>query len=261
MSDLTGKRIVVTRAAHQAETFCDLLRERGAEPLLYPCIAIEPPEDFQPLDRALREAAAGQYDWLVLTSANTALVLSERLGETGLTLKDIPGLRVATIGPATAEEAQKLLGLRVDVLPDEYIAEALVEAIRPEAGARILLPRAEVARPNLIKRLSAAGAQVKVVVAYQTIIGQGGIDLPALLMDGRIDAVTLTSSSTARNFVVRLVQDGGRLAGLQGVCIACIGPITADTARKVGLTVGVVAEDYTLGGLIEALEKFWINSK
>lgn len=257
MSTLTGKQIVVTRATHQAQAFCDLLREHGAEPVLYPCIAIEPPEDIQPLDRALREAAAGQFDWLVLTSANTVMVLSERLGELGITLEGIPNLRVAAIGPSTAEEAKKLLGLEVDVLPEEYVAEALAEAIQPEAGARILLPRAEVARPDLVERLCKAGAQVMVVTAYQTVIGQGGVDLPALLKEGRVDAVTLTSSSTARNFVVRLVQDGGQLANLQGVCIACIGPITADTARKVELTVGVVAEDYTLTGLIEALELYY----
>lgn len=257
MGVLTGKRIVVTRAAHQAQAFCDHLQERGAEPLFYPCIAIEPPEDIQPLDQALREAAAGQFDWLVLTSANTVMVLAERLGELGITLKDIANLRVAAIGPATAEEAQQQLGLSVDVLPEEYVAEALAEAIQPKAGTRILLPRAEVARPDLIKRLSAAGAKVTVVTAYQTVIGQGGVDLPALLEDGTVDAVTLTSSSTARNFVVRLVQDGGHLSSLQGVCVACIGPITAKTAREVELTVDVVAEDYTLDGLIEALELYY----
>ncbi len=260
MGVLTGKRIVVTRATHQAQAFCDHLQARGAEPLFYPCIAIEPPEDIQPLDQVLREAAAGQFDWLVLTSANTVMVLAERLGELGITLK-VANLRVAAIGPATAEDAQQQLGLSVDVLPEEYVAEALAEAIQPKAGVRILLPRAEVARPDLIKRLSAAGAKVTVVTAYQTVIGQGGVDLPALLKDRAVDAVTLTSSSTARNFVVRLVQDGGHLSSLQGVCVACIGPITAKTAREVELTVDVVAEDYTLDGLIEALELYYTRKK
>ena len=260
-SPLAGKHVVVTRAEHQAEAFCSRLRQTGAQPLAYPCIAIMPPADLAPLDDALRETAGGAFGWLVLTSVNTVLVLEQRLTALGIDAAALQGLKTAAIGPATASAAQKRLGLTASVVPDEYVAEALAEALLPVAGTRILLPRAGAARPVLVEELAAAGASVTVVKAYETAAGSGGVDLPALLATGGVDAITLTSSSTAHFFVQRLLAEGGRLADMAETCVACIGPITAQTAREQGLPVHVTAEKYTLEGLLEALTAYYSGGK
>jgi uroporphyrinogen-III synthase len=257
-SALTGKRVVVTRASRQAAALCTLLRGYGVQPLEYPCIEIVPPEDITPLDQALLDTVNGAFDWLVLTSVNTVQALVQRLNVLGIDVTALQRIRAAAIGPATASAAKQYLGLDVTVVPDEYVAEALAEALQPEPGIRILLPRAEIARPVLVDRLAEAGARVTVVTAYRTIAGIGGVDLPALLAAGQVDAVTLTSSSTARYFVQRLLAEGGGLRGMDGVCVACIGPITA---REIGLDVRVIAESYTLRGLVEALEVYYSDGR
>jgi uroporphyrinogen-III synthase len=260
-SALTGRRVVVTRAPHQAAALCTLLRGYGVQPLEYPCIEVIPPEDITPLDQALLDAVDGAFDLLVLTSANTVQALVKRLNVLGIDVTALQGVRTAAIGPATASAAKKHLGLDVTVVPGEYVAEALAEVLQPEPGTRILLPRAEIARPVLFDRLAEAGAEVTVVTAYRTIAGTGGVDLPALLAAGQVDAVTLTSSSTARYFVQRLLAEEGSLRSMEGVCVACIGPITAATAREMGLDVQVIAESYTLRGLVEALEVYYSDGR
>jgi uroporphyrinogen-III synthase len=262
-SRLAGKRIVVTRAANQADELDDLLRQRGAEPLSYPCIAIAPPANTALLDAALRSLAAGEFAWLVLTSRNTVAVLAERLKALGLGLGEPGRVRVATVGAATAQAAEVELGLCSDLVPDEFVAEALAAALteRLKPGERVLLPQAEIARPVLADALQAAGANVTPVVAYRTVTGSGGVDLPALLVASQapgssrsVDAITFTSGSTARNFTERLSAEGGRPADLAGVCIACLGPVTAEAARKLGLPVHVVSSESTIPALVKALE-------
>ena len=253
-SSLAGKRVVVTRAAHQAPELCRVLKEHGARPLVYPCIDIVPPQDVSLLDLALVSAARGMFDWLALTSTNSVDAVAQRLGALGIDKTTLQTLPTAAIGPATAAAAVKHLGVEVDVVPDEYVAEALAEAMRPKPGVTILLPRASEVRPALVDHLERAGARVVAVAAYRTIVGQGGVCLPPLLDADRVAAVTLTSSSTARYFVQRLQADGGQLQSLEKVCIACIGPITAGSARQAGLDVQVTAGEYTIRGLVRALE-------
>ncbi len=254
-SQLHGKRIVVTQAAHQADELAGLLRSLGAEPLLYPCIAMVPPEDIAVLDDALRAAAAGAFHWLVVTSANTVVMLSQRLAALGLPADSLVPIRTAAVGASTAEAAERLLAVTVDVVPDEQVAEALAEALarllRP--GERVFLPQSDIARSILAERLAGTGAGVTHVAAYRTVPGSGGVDLLPRLAAGQVDAIVLTSSSTARNLVQRLQAEGGDLSLLAGVCIACIGPVTAKAARDAGLTVTVVAEEHSLEGLLEAL--------
>lgn len=247
---MQGKRIVVTRAAHQAEVLADLLRERGAVPLLYPAIAIQPPQDTTALDNALRQAASGGFDWLVLTSANTVEVLRQRCETLSRSLAKIPA---AAVGPATAAAARSALGVDVRIVPDEHVTEALVKALGDVSGRRILLPQANLAQDSLHDQLAQAGADVMVVSAYQTVMGQGGVDLPALLRSGQVDAVTFTSASTVTNCLARLRAEGGDPALLAYVVVACIGPITARTAEAAGLGPVLVPEDYTLAGLVSAL--------
>lgn len=254
-SPLHGKRIVVTRAAHQAGELDDLLRRRGAEPLPYPCIAIAPPADSGPLDAALKRLAAGEFAWLVLTSRNAVDVVAGRLAALGLSL---PAARVhlAAVGAATATAAEERLGLRADLVPDEFVAEELAAALlaRLRPGERILLCQADSARPVLANALAGHGYEVTSVVAYRTVIGSGGVDLPALLADRQVDAIIFTSASTVRNLLARLAAEGGDPADLRHVCVACLGPVTAEAARNCGLTVHVMPEEHTLSALVDALE-------
>lgn len=253
---LSGKHIVNTRAAHQAEALNSLLLAKGAVPLDYPCIAITPPEDSTLLDTALVDLRAGRFDWLILTSANTVFALAQRLNALGLTLIGT-AFRTAAVGPATAAAAQEHLHVeRVD-LPAEYIVESLAKSLPIESGARVLLPESVIARPTLADMLSARGAAVRVVTAYQTVCGHGGVDIPQLLPQKQIDAITFTSSSTVTYFLERLNIEGGHIEDALAVCAACIGPKTGATARDCGFTVLNTASDHTLESLVDALDTYF----
>jgi uroporphyrinogen-III synthase len=241
---LAGKRIVITRPPHKADAFADRLRELGAEPVLLPTITIQPPTDPAPLDDALKHL--DRYDWLILTSANAVTTIGQRL--TALSLDPVwPA--VAVIGPATGKALQEAYGITSAVMPEKHVAEALFAALRDQtdlSGARVLLPQGDLARPALADLLRGVGAEVDSVIAYENVRPE--ID-PALLADP-VDAVTFTSSSTVQNFVDLF---GDPLSVIGTARIACIGPVTADTARELGLPVHIVAEPHTLDGLIDAL--------
>jgi uroporphyrinogen-III synthase len=203
MSALAGKRIVNTRAIHQAGELDELLRAHEAVPLSYPCIAIEPVADSPELDSALADLCAGEFDWLALTSANAVHVLAERTGR----LPSSPTsarLRTAVVGPGTAEAARRELGVRADVMPASYRAVELAAAMAVQPGERVLIPQSEIASPDLAEALRAKGAVVTTVTAYRTVTGSGGVDLPALLARGEVDAVVFASSSAVEGFVARL---------------------------------------------------------
>lgn len=252
---LHGKRIVNTRAAHQATAFDDLIKQRGAVPLSYPCITIQTPEDISQLDAVLHQLRQGDFDWLVLTSANTIHIIAQRLHDLHLSLSST--FKVAAIGPSTAREAQARLDLNVDLMPNEYIAEALAEALCPSPGMRVCLPESAIARPTLAQKLRAWGADVTVISAYETTRGDGGVDLPNLLAEGDVDVITFTSSSTVHFFVDRLHDEDGDIAMLEQVCLACIGPKTTITARELGLDVAVSASPHTLDGILDGLEDYF----
>jgi uroporphyrinogen-III synthase len=247
---MQGKRIVVTRALHQARELSSLLIQHGAEALLYPCIAIVPPEDTRQLDSTLQQM--DHFDWLLLTSANAVMVLSQRLALTNL----IPpsSMALACVGPATAEAAQRLLGIQARAIPEEYVAEALVELIKPVLPARVLVLQAEKARPVLREKLAVAGATITALAAYRTVQGEGGVHLSTLLKEQQIDAITFTSASTVENCIRRLQAEGADPALLTHVCLACIGPVTAQAMHKAGLVVGVMPAEHTIEGLVEELE-------
>jgi uroporphyrinogen-III synthase len=252
---LHHKKILITRAPHQAEELAQLLREKGGVPLLYPCIDMAPPWDTAVLDAALVAAVHGEFDWLVLTSANTVAILAQRLAALGLALPAGKGLQVAAVGPATAAAARANLRVVINSVPEEHVAEALASAIGVTAGTRLLLPQSAKARPLLARQLREQGALVTAVVAYDTVPGQGGVDAPALLRARQIDAVTFTSASTVTNFLLRLANEGGRRADLAGVCLACLGPVTAAAVADAGLLATVTAAEYTLPGLVSVLEE------
>lgn len=247
---LHGLRVLVTRAAGQAGELSARLRAAGAEPVELPVIRIAPPDDLGPLDAAVRRLAS--YDWVIFTSANGVDALFARIDALSLDSRAFGGARVAVIGPATAERL-RARGVRADYMPARFIAEALLEGLvaRGVAGARVLLPRAERAREVLPAGLRAAGATVDVVAAYRTVLPDEPAPGLEALAAGAIDVVTLTSSSTARHLVA-LAR--GRVDLINRARVACIGPITAATARELGLRVDVVAEEHSIPGLVAALE-------
>ncbi len=260
MIGLQGRSVVNTRAPHQSAALDTLLRQYGAEPLSFPCIEIAPPDDPATLDDALRLAANGHYQGLILTSVNTVIALETRLKQLALAASALASLKVAAIGPATAEEATNRLGVRIDVMPDEYISDALLDALMRDpalagaAAARLLLPQSEIADTALAERLRQHGAQVVVVPAYRTVRGSGGVNLPELLQRGAVDAITFTSGSTVSNCCARLNNESRHRNPLAGVTVACIGPKTADAAREFGLTACIVPIEYTLEALVAALD-------
>ncbi|MDP2728358.1 MAG: uroporphyrinogen-III synthase, partial [Dehalococcoidia bacterium] len=232
------------------------LRAQGAEPIECPTIQIQPLEDNSALDQAL--STLTNYDWIIFTSVHGVRSVLSRLRDLGREAAALSAARLAAIGPSTAKELAGA-GLRVDYQPGEYVAEAIVEGLEGVAGKRILLPRADIAREALAVGLREKGAVVDEVAAYRTVpaASQAG-SVRQRLAAGEIDVVTFTSSSTVRNFLALLEQGTGNkeeevLGLLRGVKIACIGPITSQTAREMGLQVDVEAREYTIPGLVEAL--------
>jgi uroporphyrinogen-III synthase len=239
---LFGRRIIVTRAREQASGLVERLAALGAATVELPVIEIGEPADG---GEALRAAAArvGGYDWVTFTSANAVARFFAALTDVGLDTRALGGRRVAAIGPGTAE-ALSAAGVRPDLVPERFVAESLLEAF-PAGPGRVLLPRAAVARDALPAGLTERGFTVDVVEAYRTAVGRPTPE--ALSAAASASAVTFTSSSTVTNYLA--------VAGDLPVppVVACIGPVTAETARAAGLTVDVVAAEHTIDGLVLAL--------
>jgi len=248
---LAGQRVLVTRARHQAEALAARLRRLGATVVAVPSIEIRPPRSYQPLDRALRQI--DRYDWLILPSVNGAQALFLRLRKLRLSRRHLRRLHVAAIGPATKAEVERR-GLRVHVMPREYVAESVVRSLRRRVkGKRVLLVRARMARDVLPRELRRAGAKLEVVEAYQTVAPpQSRRLLRKVLRARRPDWVTFTSSSTARNFAL-LVGPNRMQAALKGIRVASIGPVTSATLHELGVRVTVQARSYTIPGLVQAI--------
>ncbi len=248
---LSGVRVLVGRARHQAGALSGELRKLGATVLEIPFIEIRKPRSFKPLDSALQNLDG--YDWLILTSANGVEAMWQRLSKLRLTKRNLKHLRIAAIGPAT-KKAIEQHGGKVDVVPKEYVAESVVRSLRRRVqGKRVLLVRARVARDVIPRELRRAGARVHVVEAYETVVPQSsGRHLWRTLGNPRLrpHVVTFTSSSTVRNFVALL---GPRRAKLDGIRLASIGPVTSSTLRELGLRVDIEAKEFSIPGLVAAV--------
>ena len=256
---LLGRRVLITRARHQAGCFRRLLWEAGAEVVEFPTIEIRPPSSWGPADKAIGELEA--YDWILFTSANGVDAFFDRLWEKGRDLRALCRVRLGAIGPATARRLKER-GLRADVIPREYRAEGVLEVLRDQVrGARILLARAREAREVLPRQLrEVEGAQVDVVEVYRSELPE--VDVSELRRDleqCRIDVVTFTSSSSVKN-LARLLKVRN-LSELLGECeVGCIGPITSDTARAHGLSPSIEPEQYTIPALAAAVIDRFRNS-
>ncbi|GAW93603.1 uroporphyrinogen-III C-methyltransferase [Calderihabitans maritimus] len=252
---LFGKRIVVTRTREQAGALAEKIEELGGEAWEFPVIKIVPPEDYGPLDRAIEELE--KYSWIIFTSVNGVRFFFARLRHHRRDIRALAGIKLCAIGPKT-QEALEQYGFIVDYVPQEYRAEAIIEGLKQYGleGRHVLLPRADIARKILPEALQQMGVLVDEVVAYRTVKGSGDVKaLKNMLERGTVHAVSFTSSSTVRYFMELLGEEAASL--LKGVTVACIGPITAGTARELGLQVDVEAQEYTIDGLVEALVEYF----
>lgn len=253
---LTGKRILITRAQEQSAQFASCLKKLGAEVIVFPTIEIVPPLRWDRLDQALDRLQA--YDWVIFTSANGVHFFWQRLKERGHRLRVPSSLKVCAIGPATANQLKEK-EVPVDYIPKEYIAEAILDGFGKMAlqGSRILLARARIARDVLPKGLRKMGAEVDVVEVYRTVKPKGGArKLRQLLADENIDVITFTSSSTVNHFVELLKKENLK-AYLKGIAVACIGPVTARTAKAWGMRVQIQPEAYTIPALTRAIAEYF----
>ena len=251
---LAGRRVLVTRAAHQAGKLSEGLCAMGAEPVEVAVLEIRPPASFEALDAALRQLDG--YDWLILTSANAVRALTERTAALGIALAHSTQLKVAAVGEATASAARKA-GLQVAFVPEAYVAEALVEGLLARAaGPKILVARAAVARDVIPDALRAAGAEVDVVDAYRNVLPEAAPELLRRAVDEGLDAATFTSSSSATH-----MAEAARTAGvawpLTGVPAISIGPITSQTLRELGWPPVAEADPSDIPGLIAAVERLF----
>jgi uroporphyrinogen III methyltransferase/synthase len=250
---LWGKTIVVTRTREQASELMDRLSGLGADCLEFPTIRIEPPSDWSSLDQALQDLES--VNWLFFTSPNGVRFFFERLKVLQFDIRLLKGVKIGVIGPATAQALEKF-HLRPDLIPEKYQAEYLLDALSflPWDNQKVLIPRAEEARDILPEGLRRMGAGVSVVTAYRTVpaLEDTGIVLDKLIR-GEVNGLTFTSSSTVIHFLA-LFRREEIIPLLKKVDIACIGPITAQTARDNGLQVSIVAEEFTIPGLVAAME-------
>jgi len=257
---LSGKRILITRPSRQAEEFRRRLVTLGAEVIAFPAIEIRDPSSWEALDRAIRVIEV--YQWLVFTSTNSVEKFFSRYQQLGCDVRDLQGIRIAAIGSAT-EKSLAERGLKVEILPDEFKAEGLLQSLKGKVlkGSRILIPRARVARDLLPIELEKQGAQVDVVEAYETMPPRQGRERLQLILDERpLDMIVFTSSSTVTN-MVEMVKPGVLQEVLKHTATAAIGPITKQTAEGQGLKVQVQPSRYTIPALVDAIMEFYKNGR
>ena len=249
---LAGRRVLVTRALHQAGKLSEGLRALGAEPVEVPVLEIRPPVSFDPLDSAIQRLSG--YDWLILTSANSVRALVERAAESGVGLVPPASLKVAAVGEATAVAARRA-GFILTFVPESYVAESLVEGLLARAaGQRILLARAAVARDMIPDALRAAGAEVDVVDAYRNVLPEAAPEQLRKAVAEGLDAATFTSSSSATH-LAEAARQAGVAWPFAAVPAVSIGPITSQTLRDLGWAPAAEAEPSDIPGLIAAVER------
>jgi uroporphyrinogen III methyltransferase/synthase len=253
---LFGKHILVTRPREQAGELVESLEGLGATVIEAPTIRIVPPEDYAPLDEAC--AHAGDFDWIVFTSANGVDYFMQRLQAGPRDVRELKGVRLCAIGPGTADRLARH-GIRVDLMPAEYRTEAVVEALRSAgdlAGKTILLPRANIARELLAEGLRKLGAEVTEVTAYRTVPVEGERvgepDVYRMLLEKQLDVVTFTSASTVRHFV-RIYGAEPAADLLRTTLVASIGPVTAEAAEQLNIHTSIMPAEYTIPGLVDAI--------
>ncbi len=253
---LFGKRVVVTRSRDQVSVFAEQLIDRGATTIEFPTIDVVPPSNWEELDSAIRNIET--YNWLIFTSANAVKFFMERLRGLGRDIRMLKGVNLCVVGPKTAESLEQY-GLRADLVPAEFKAEGVLEALGGEKvkGQRFLIPRAKIAREIIPRKLRELGAEVTVATAYENVKPEADVErVKKLFQDRKISVITFTSSSTVHNFVEILGQKEYK-ALTNGVDVACIGPVTAKTAEEYGMKVTIMPKDYTIPAFVEAMVEYY----
>jgi uroporphyrinogen III methyltransferase/synthase len=257
---LFGKRILITRQKEQAGEFARLLAALGAEPIEAPLIRILPPDDYAPLDTAC--ARIREFDWVVFASANAVEPFLNRLLASTADVRALYGVRLCAIGPATAAALARH-GLKVDLIPDESVGEAVVDAIGPAAaiaGLKVLLPRGDIGRQVIAHELRRRSAEVTEVIAYRTVLlepdREGAPDIYRMLLERDIDVVTFTSPSAVKSFVSTV---GAEPAAdlLRTTVVAAIGPVTAEAAAQYNIQTTIVPAEYNIEALAEAIVRYF----
>jgi uroporphyrinogen III methyltransferase/synthase len=257
---LFGKRILVTRPREAAAELADLLEALGAQAIEAPMIRILPPEDWGPLDAAC--AMISRFDWIVFTSGNAVDAFMQRLLMAARDLRALGGVRLCAVGPATADRLARH-GLNVDLVPHEYRAETLAQALAESGdvrGVKIFLPRADIGREVVAQELRKHGAEVTEAVAYRTVVAEaereGEPDIYRMLLERRIDVVTFTSASAVRSFVkVMGAEPAADL--LQATVVASIGPVTAEAAAQYNIKTTIIPTQYTIPALVDAIVDYF----
>ena len=249
---LAGKRIVITRARHQAPALEALIRKYGGEPIAYPCIAIAPPANPRPLEDGLRRL--DEFDWLLLTSANAARAIADCVTRLDIRLA-APRIGIAAAGPTTASEARRRLSVEVQHIPADFGAGQLARSLPLGGPSQILLPQSDIADSSTAEALRRRGAAVTAVGAYRTVIGAGGADLQAMLGRGEIDALSFTSPSAVALFRRRCPGDHAL-----ELPAACIGPATSAAARAHGFQQVVAPAQPSLSGMLALLADYFAPS-
>jgi uroporphyrinogen III methyltransferase/synthase len=257
---LFGKRVLVTRPKAQAMDLVERLEEQGAQAIEAPMVRIAPPEDYGPLNDAC--AHAGEFDWIVFSSANAVDAFVECLLSSPQDLRALKGVKLCVIGPATGERLASY-GLKVDLTPAEYRADAVVRALSEGGGVKglkVLLPHADIAREVIADELRKQGAEVTEVVAYRTVVVEperdGEPDIYRMLLERRIDVVTFTSASAVRNFV-RVLGAEPAVDLLRTTIVASIGPVTAEAATQSGVHTTIMPSSYTIPALVDAIVEYF----
>jgi uroporphyrinogen III methyltransferase/synthase len=257
---LFGKRILVTRPREQAADLTDRLEELGADAIEAPMIRTVPPDDYAPLDDVC--ARVGEFDWIVFSSTNAVEAFVDRLLAGPNDLRALKGVKLCAVGTTTAEQLARH-GLKVDLTPGEFRAEAVVHALGERGGLqgmRVLMPRTDIGREIIADGLRSQGAEVTEVVAYRTIAvdaeREGEPDIYRMLLDRRIDVVTFTSPSAVRAFV-RVLGDEPAADLLKSTVVACIGPVTAEAASQCNIKTTIIPENYTVPALVDAIVEYF----
>jgi uroporphyrinogen III methyltransferase/synthase len=261
---LFGKRVLVTRPREQAAELCDALSALGAEAIEAPTIRIVPPEDPAPLHDVVTRA--GEFDWIIFTSGNAVQAFMTALLASDLDVRSLKGPRLCTVGTSTAEKLTAF-GIKVDLVPPEFRAEGVVEALAaqgPLHGARILFPSGDIAREIIGEELRHAGAKVTEVVAYRTLIDDvqrdGDPDVYGMLLERKIEVVTFTSGSAVRNFA-RVYGEEQVADLLRNTEVAVIGPVTAQAATQLGIRVSIQPGTYSIPALVDAIAGHFAASR
>jgi len=247
---LSGMRVIVTRSVDQATILSKKLRNLGATTIEIPMIEILPPSDTGQIDNSIQNLS--KYDWVIFTSVHGVEFFLQRMAILQTPISCLNYVKIAAIGPATSAAIQSI-GRNPDYVPSEFLSASIVAGLDGLQGKRVLLPRADIASKKLPMQLRDKGASVDEVVAYQTVIPRElNCDRLRMVLESGVDMVIFTSPSTVRNFANALGYVNVR-KDLSNATIACIGPVTAEAAKQLGMDVSVIANPHTIDALVEAI--------